>query len=219
MNIGFLNQIRNFNQFFYNSLDIFVDIDNVRFNLLDDFYFRRSRDKFIVIVEFINFRFFLVKCYKLLNKFRNFFNFFNLMNNLNYFLLDNLNWISFSIDNYFIPNDFLYFSLDIRNVMMYIYFLNFDNFFSLRNNLLYHLRNGNYMGHFVSNVYWKLFLKSNRHRHLNWMNYNSVIINNFHVLNMKIFDPVFEHLDRNFLLLNYDSLISYFFRFHNCLCL
>lgn len=139
------------------------------------------------------------------------------MDNFHDLFLYNFNWISFSIDNYFIPNNFFDFCLNIWDVMMNIYFFNSNNFFSLRNHLLHNLRHWNNMSDFICNVDRKLFLESNRDRHLDWMHNNTVIIHYFHVLYVKIFDSIFEDFNRYFLLLNYDSLISNLLRLHNCL--
>jgi hypothetical protein len=61
LNISLLDKVRNLNQLFYNSFNVFIDVDDVRLNLFDDFNFGRSRNKLIVIVELINFGFFFVE--------------------------------------------------------------------------------------------------------------------------------------------------------------
>lgn len=141
------------------------------------------------------------------------------MNNFNYFFLYNFDRICFSIDNYFIPNNFFNFSLNVGNVMMNVYLLNSNDLLYLRNHLFDNLRHRNNMGDFICNVDWQFFLESNRHRHLHWMHYHSIIIHNFHVFNVEVFDSVFKDFNRYFLLLNYNSLVSNFLRLHNCLCL
>lgn len=219
MQIHLFDQKGDLNDFLHNSFDIFVDIDDIGFDLLDDFNFSRHLNDLRVPIKFINLGYLLHNGDDLLQHNRHFFDLLDYALNLNNLLLYHSELFIPSLHHYLLSINYLHLRLDIRDLMDNVHLFYPDHLLDLRHYHLVFLQLRQEAYRLMDYRYGQILLQNYWDRYFHRMDDNVVRLYHLYVVDIHVLYSISEDFHRLLFCLDNHTLIDYLMRHLNRPCL